>query len=234
MKVKGKAVYVFIRIKEKGGIMLVKGSSKDKNEQEYIEGWEKVYSQKENPFDVNEPNEWVVELEAQGKISGLVLDSGCGTGDNALYLAAKGYHVLGIDISTKAIERAKAKAAEKGLENAKFLQLNIFELTGYDERFGSVKDIGCFHSLHEDDHEKYVIMLKKACKAGALIFLRAFYTANAKRKDYRGPQVSEEQICAAFSDGWRIDRLEQKDVDVKLSSSETVKTNAWFAEIVRL
>jgi len=216
--------------------MSVKGSAKDKNQQEYFEDWDKVYSQKENPFDEDEPNEWVVELEAQGKIQGLVLDSGCGTGDNALYLAAKGHAVLGIDISAKAIERAKEKAAKKGLKNADFLQLNIFKLTGYDGMFGAVIDIGCFHSLHEDDRdrEKYVAMLKKACKAGASVYLRAFSTANTKRKDYRGPQVTEEQIRAAFSDGWRIDRLEQKDIDVKLSARETVKTNAWFAEIVRL
>jgi len=215
---------------------MVEGSDKDKNEQGYIEGWEKVYSQKENPFDVNEPNDWVVNLEAQGKIRGLVLDSGCGTGDNALYLAAKGHSVLGIDISTKAIERAKEKAAEKGIENAKFLQLNIFKLTGYNGKFGAVIDIGCFHSLHEDDDDrkKYVIMLRKACRAGAYVFLRAFSMANAKRKGYKGPQVSEEQIHFAFSGGWRIDKLEQKDIDVKLSARETVKTNAWFAEIVKL
>ncbi len=78
-----------------------------KNEQEYIEGWEKLYSRKENPFDINEPNEWIVELEASGKIRGAVLDAGCGTGDNALYLAAEEHAVVGIDISTKAIERAK-------------------------------------------------------------------------------------------------------------------------------
>jgi hypothetical protein len=46
--------------------------------------------------------------------------------------------------------------------------------------------------------------------------------------------VSEEQIRITFSDGWRIDRLEQKDIDVKLSARETVKTNAWFAEIAKL
>ena len=89
---------------------------------------------------------------------------------------------MGIDISTKAIERAKEKAAEKGIKNAKFLQLNIFKLTGYDDRFGSVIDVGCFHSLHEDDHEKYVIMLKKACKVGAIIYLRAFSTTNARKE----------------------------------------------------
>ena len=214
--------------------MSAKSSNKDKNEQEYIEGWEKLYSQKENPFDMNETYEWVVELEAQGKIRGLILDAGCGTGDNALYLAAKGHMVVGIDISTKAIERAKEKAAEHGIKKAEFLQANICKLTGYEAKFGTVIDIGCFHSLREDDQKEYASMLKKACKARAVIYLRAFSTANTKRKGYRGPSVSEEQIRGAFSDGWRIDRLEQKDIDVKLSAIETVKTNAWFAEIVRL
>ncbi len=214
--------------------MSVKGLDNDKNEQEYFESWEKVYSRKENSFDVNEPDEWIVELEAQGKISGLVLDSGCGTGGNSLYLAAKGHSVVGISISLKAIERAKEKAAEKEIANAKFLQLNIFKLTGYDDKFGTVIDVGCFHSLHEDDRKKYVSMLKNACKSGAVIFLRAFSTANAKRKGYRGPQVPDEQIRVAFSKGWRIVRFEQKDVDVKLSAIDTVKINAWFAEIVRL
>jgi 2-polyprenyl-3-methyl-5-hydroxy-6-metoxy-1,4-benzoquinol methylase len=216
--------------------MSVKGSDKDKNEQEYIEGWEKVYSQKKTPFDVNELDEWVVELEAQRKVSGLVLDSGCGTGDNAIYLASKGHPVLGIDISEKDIEKAKEKAAEKGIENAEFLQLNIFKLTGYDGKLGSVIDTGCFHSLHEADRdrEKYALMLKKACRAGAVIFLRAFSTANAKRTGYRGPQVYEEQIRVAFSNGWRIDMLGQKDIDVKLSTPKSVKTNALFAEITRL
>ena len=172
--------------------MPVKGLDKDKNQQENVEGWEKVYSQKEHPSDVNKPNEWVVKLEAQGKISGLVLDSGCSTGDNALYLAAKGHAVLGINISTKAIERAKEKAAEKGIENVKFLRLNIFKLAGYKGKFGTVIDIGCFQFLHkdDDDRKKYVLMLKKACSESAVVFLRAFSTVNAKRNEYRGPQVS--------------------------------------------
>ncbi len=85
-------------------------------------------------------------------------------------------------------------------------------MTGYDDKFGTVIDLGCFHSLHEDDQKVYVSMLKKACKAGAVIYLRAFSTANTKRNGYKGPQVSEEQIRTAFSDGWRINSLEQKDI----------------------
>ena len=41
-----------------------------------------------------------------------MLDVGCGTGENALYLAQNGFSVVGVDLSTRAIVAAKAKAEE--------------------------------------------------------------------------------------------------------------------------
>ena len=45
---------------------------------------------------------------------GRVLDIGCGTGEDAIWLAGQGYGVLGIDESPKMIEAARAKASERG------------------------------------------------------------------------------------------------------------------------
>jgi len=42
-----------------------------------------------------------------------VLDIGCGTGEDAIWLAAQGYDVLGIDDSSKMIEVARSKASER-------------------------------------------------------------------------------------------------------------------------
>lgn len=44
------------------------------------------------------------------------LDVACGAGRNALFLAEAGYRVDAMDISTVAIERARASAAERGVE----------------------------------------------------------------------------------------------------------------------
>jgi cyclopropane fatty-acyl-phospholipid synthase-like methyltransferase len=49
-----------------------------------------------------------------------ILDLGCGRGRHAINLARKGYRVTGIDLSEQAIETAKQKKEELGLNNVNF------------------------------------------------------------------------------------------------------------------
>ncbi len=44
-----------------------------------------------------------------------ILDAGCGTGDNALFFASQGHKVTGIDFLEEPIQRAKRKAAVRGV-----------------------------------------------------------------------------------------------------------------------
>jgi SAM-dependent methyltransferase len=54
-------------------------------------------------------------LRARLRKGARVLDLGCGTGDDALFLAAQGVFVLAIDVAPGMLDRARAKAAERGL-----------------------------------------------------------------------------------------------------------------------
>mgnify|MGYP000864395444 FL=1 len=56
-----------------------------------------------------------IETEIGGDRSVRILDIGCGTGRHAIELAARGYAVVGVDLSTAQLARARAKAAERGL-----------------------------------------------------------------------------------------------------------------------
>jgi cyclopropane fatty-acyl-phospholipid synthase-like methyltransferase len=81
-----------------------------------------------------------------------VLDAGCGTGEHALYFAAAGCDVVGVDVVPAAIDRAVAKAAARGLANPpRFVVGDILEqpqaLAGCT--FDTVVDMGFFHTLSD-------------------------------------------------------------------------------------
>jgi len=66
--------------------------------------WDEHYESGEMPWDSPDPAPELVELLHSGRIPrGRALDIGCGTGTNVRYLASRGYDVLGIDFSGRAI-----------------------------------------------------------------------------------------------------------------------------------
>lgn len=60
------------------------------------------------------PNPHVVR-EAADLVPGTALDAGCGTGAEALWLAERGWKVLGADISAAALAEASAQAAARSV-----------------------------------------------------------------------------------------------------------------------
>ena len=65
--------------------------------------FEKAYAGKA-PWDIGKPQAPFVAVA--DRVTGPVLDSGCGTGDTALFFAARGLRVTGIDLVDEAIRRA--------------------------------------------------------------------------------------------------------------------------------
>ena len=80
---------------------------------------------------------------------GTLLDLGCGTGMYALGAAARGWHVVGVDASHVAIERARERAAASGMA-ARFEVGDVGQLTDLGIPPGSIDlfiDVGCYHGL---------------------------------------------------------------------------------------
>src|SRR5262249_49831023 len=74
--------------------------------------FEKMYTGKA-PWDIAKPQKPLVL--ALDQVTSPVLDAGCGTGEHAMFLAAQGHRVTGIDFVDEAIRRARAKAADRGM-----------------------------------------------------------------------------------------------------------------------
>src|SRR5207237_9535373 len=64
------------------------------------------------PCDIGKPQAPFVAVA--DRVVSPVLDAGCGTGDTALFFAARGHRVTGIDFLEEPVRRARAKAAGRG------------------------------------------------------------------------------------------------------------------------
>ena len=96
------------------------------------------------PRGIGRPQKEFVQLEETGEIVGSVLDVGCGTGENALFLASQGHTVWRIDFSPIAIKNAQSKAERRKL-SVDFLLWDALDLHNPGKAFDIVIDIGLFH-----------------------------------------------------------------------------------------
>lgn len=75
--------------------------------------FEAAYLEGSPPWDIGRAQPALVTLAEAGRITGRVIDLGCGTGGNALYLATSGLDVVGVDGSPEAIRQARDKAKRR-------------------------------------------------------------------------------------------------------------------------
>ena len=128
--------------------------------------WEASYT-RDTPaaWDIGRPQPAFVRLADKGLLTGLLLDAGCGTGENSLLAASRGADVVGIDLSPTAIARAREKASERGLA-ARFEVADALDLERLAFTVDTVIDSGVFHVFNDDDRARYVASLAAALKPG--------------------------------------------------------------------
>lgn len=79
-----------------------------------------------------------------------MLDAGCGRGDLCLYLADRGRHVVGADISYAMISIMKNSLTERGIKNVDFLVADLECLPFKDKVFDFVVSIAVLHHTRHD------------------------------------------------------------------------------------
>jgi cyclopropane fatty-acyl-phospholipid synthase-like methyltransferase len=184
------------------------------------------------PWDIGRPQKAL--LDVAGWITGAVFDSGCGTGENALYFAGRGCQVTGIDFLDEPIQRARRKAAERGLA-ANFLVKDALTLKDWTERFDNVIDSGLFHVFSDADRHLYVEGLAIILKPGGRLFLLCF---SDEEPGTQGPRrVPKKELHDAFAEGWSVESIEpsrfEVQPDLKDLSFSPGGPKAWFVEASR-
>jgi SAM-dependent methyltransferase len=159
--------------------------------------WEDAYKTTP-PWDIGRSQPAFVELVDSGEFNqGIVLDVGCGTGENALYLAANGFSVAGVDLSRRAIVAAKAKAGERNLK-ADFRPANALSLGFRNGYFDNAIDSGLFHTFNDKGRVAFARGIARVLTTDGRYFMLCF--SNKEPVNWGGPRrITRGEIETTFS-----------------------------------
>jgi len=195
--------------------------------------WDAAYQSGTPPWEIGRPQPAIVRVADAGELVEPILDSGCGTGEHALLAASMGFEATGVDVAQSAIERARAKARQRGLP-AQFLVGDVLALDQVERLeppFRTVIDTGCFHTFDDADRRRYVGSLASVLEPGAVVHLLCF---SEHTPGLAGPRrVTQAEIREAFAVGWQVDRIDAEQFAIS-SSWSGAPPSAWLARIVRL
>ena len=191
------------------------------------QSWDDAYAREAPPpWDIGRPQPVVQRLADEGLLAGDLLDAGCGTGEHALLAAAGGARVLGVDLSRRAIERARAKASERGLEG-RFVAGDMLTYPVPAESFDVVIDSGVFHSFEDDERPTYAAQLRRALREGGRLYLICF--SDRQPGDWGPRRITRGELEQSFSAGWAIARIEPVVFDIN-PLPEATEVQAWLLE----
>jgi SAM-dependent methyltransferase len=192
------------------------------------------------PWDIGRPQPAFVRLAEVGALSGAFLDAGCGTGEHTILAAVCGARALGIDISVRAVEEARRKAAERRVEVA-FEVFDARRLDAHGPAYDTIADSGLFHVFDDADRACYVTALHAALRPGGHLHLMCF--SDRQAGDWGPRRVTEDELRSAFATGWRIESLLPGRFELSVpagasaagaSAGGTSAAEAWVVDAVRL
>jgi len=131
---------------------------------------------------------------------GLALDLGCGSGIWGIRLAQRGWEVTGVDIVDRALERARERVREEGVE-VRLVKGDVTDLgaAGVGSGFQLVLDTGTFHGLNSGQREAMGREVSAIAADNATVLMLGWAP---KRRGPLPRGASRSEIEAAFP-GWK-------------------------------
>lgn len=187
--------------------------------------WDESYASGELPWDTGEPEPLLVEFVTSGRISPTrTLEIGAGTGTNALWLAGRGFDVLGIDVASLAVERANAKLDGRDLA-CRFATLDFLAAAPANDLSGGpfqfTFDRGCFHVFDEPaERARFAAQVAAALAPGGL-WLSLIGSTEGGPREVGPPQRSAREVTLAIEPALEI-------VELRGAEFRDHGAKAWF------
>jgi cyclopropane fatty-acyl-phospholipid synthase-like methyltransferase len=127
-----------------------------------------------------------------------ILELGCNTGKVAVWLAEKGFRLVGLDINTQAIDEAKLRAVASGCETqVEFVATDFLEWQEGEMDFDAVSLIRLLTCIPDRTHWESCLARAVAClRPGGLLYVDDFLM-DPEGTTYR------DRYQAGAAKGWR-------------------------------
>jgi ubiquinone/menaquinone biosynthesis C-methylase UbiE len=109
-----------------------------------------------------------------------ILDVGCGAGRHMIYLGKKGFTMVGLNISTKALSITQKLLEKAKIKNYVLIENKMENLPFPDEHFDAVVSINVIHHDKLKDIKKTVSEIKRVLKKRGIIILNLVSIDNSK------------------------------------------------------
>ena len=143
--------------------------------------------------------EHFVTMVIDSKIQlGSAITLGCGVGRETIYLAERGFSVIGVDFSPTAIQKARRRAKTKGIE----VEFIVDDLTNLQHTSGSydlVVDFGALNDLGQVARDLYMKNVLPLTKPGGYYVMFSF-----------DRMLSPDEVAQRFGDHFSIEVLHKR------------------------
>jgi cyclopropane fatty-acyl-phospholipid synthase-like methyltransferase len=133
--------------------------------------------------------------------------------------------VWGIDSSPLAIQKAKEKAAGRGLR-IQFPVLNALDLSKLNRKFDTTTDSGHFPTLSEEDRPVFVDNLAALLSPAGKYFM--ICCSELEPAGYGPRRITKREMQDNFREGWSINYIRPAIFE---SRTRTEGPCAWFSSI---
>jgi 2-polyprenyl-3-methyl-5-hydroxy-6-metoxy-1,4-benzoquinol methylase len=139
--------------------------------------------------------------DTRGVPLGSALDLGCGTGRWSVRLAERGWQVVGVDVVPRAIDAARNRLEQAGVD-VTFKEGDVTALQAGDvgSNFNLLVDMECFNWLSDSDRSRMAQEVDAVAAPDATFLLLVW--ARARRGPL--PRGADRQGLESTFSGWRI------------------------------
>lgn len=181
--------------------------------------WDDNYAQGFIPWDTDEPDPNLVDTVQRLDVRpGRALDVGCGTGTHAVWLASLGFEVVGVDLSERAVELARARAEATQTDGScTFVAVDFLTSPPPGGPFDFVFDRGCFHVFDQPAERAGFAASVDAALAREGYWLSLIGSTEGPPREFGPPRRSARDVTEAIEPVLEILELRSTVFDLHLA-----------------